>query len=151
MVMEFWGFWKFREQKIKMRWVLEVLPVIQRCGFSLVKGKSLSHVQLFATLWAVAYQATPSTGFSRQDYWSGLPFPSPGDLPNPGIELRSPALQADALPSEPTGKLWGCAKGVDTRRHWIWYEILKAPYGYLNAYQGDGNVEEKRGFYKNIL
>ena len=44
-------------------------------------------------------------GFSRQEYWSGLPFPSPGDLPDPGIELRSPALQADALTSEPPGKL----------------------------------------------
>ena len=43
-------------------------------------------------------------GFSRQEYWSGLPFPSPGDLPDPGIEPMSPALQADALPSEPPGK-----------------------------------------------
>ena len=62
--------------------------------------KLLSHVQLFATPWTVAYQAPPSMEFSRQKYWSGLPFPSPGDLPNPGIEPRSPALQADALPSE---------------------------------------------------
>ena len=66
--------------------------------------KSLSHVQLFATLWTVAYQAFPSMGFSRQEYWSGLPFPSPGDLPNPGIKPRSPALEADALTSEPPGK-----------------------------------------------
>ena len=65
--------------------------------------KSLSRVQLFATPWTVAYQATPSTGFSRQGYWSGLPFPSPEDLPNPGIEPRSPILQADALPSESPG------------------------------------------------
>ena len=63
--------------------------------------KSLSHVQLFATLWTVALQAPLSMGFSRQEYWSGLPFPSPGDLPNPGIEPRSPVLQADALSSEP--------------------------------------------------
>ena len=55
-------------------------------------------------LWTVAYQAPPSMGFSRQEYWSGLPFPSPGDLPDPGIEPRSPALQADALISEPPGK-----------------------------------------------
>ena len=48
----------------------------------------------------VAHQAPPSMGFSRQEYWSGLPFPSPGDLPDPGIEPRSPALQADALTSE---------------------------------------------------
>ena len=55
------------------------------------KMKSLSHVQLFATLWTIAHQALLSMGFSRQDYWSGLPFPSPGDLPDPGIEPRSPA------------------------------------------------------------
>ena len=66
--------------------------------------KSLSCVRLFATPWTVAYQAAPSMGFSRQEYWSGLPFPSPGDLPDPGIEPRSPALEADALTSEPRGK-----------------------------------------------
>ena len=64
---------------------------------------SLSHVRLFATQWTVAHQAPPSMGFSRQEYWSGLPFPSPGDLPDPGIEPRSPALQGDALTSEPPG------------------------------------------------
>ena len=69
-----------------------------------VKVKSLSCVRHFATLWTVAHQAPPSMGFSRQEYWSGLPFPSPGDLPDPGIEPRSPALQADALISEPPGK-----------------------------------------------
>ena len=69
-----------------------------------MKVKSLSCVQLFVTPWTVAYQAPPSIGFSRQEYWSGLPFPSPGGLPNPGIEPRSPALQADALTSEPPGK-----------------------------------------------
>ena len=62
--------------------------------------QSLSRVQLFVTLWTVAHQALPSVGFSRQEYWSGLPFPSPGDLPNPGIEPWSPALQADALTAE---------------------------------------------------
>ena len=66
--------------------------------------KSLSRVRLFATPWTVAYQAPPSVGFSRQEYWSGLPFPSPGDLPSPGIEPGSPALQVDALSSEPPGK-----------------------------------------------
>ena len=63
--------------------------------------KSLSRVRLCATPWTVAYQAPPSMGFSRQEYWSGLPFPSPRDLPNPGIKPGSPALQTDALPSEP--------------------------------------------------
>ena len=65
---------------------------------------SLSRVRLFVTPWNVAHQAPPSMGFSRQEYWSGLPFPSPGHLPHPGTETRSPALQADALLSEPPGK-----------------------------------------------
>ena len=69
-----------------------------------VKVKSLSHVRLFVTPWTVADQAPQSMEFSRQEYWSGLPFPSPGDPPDPGIEPGSPALQADALPSEPPGK-----------------------------------------------
>ena len=53
------------------------------------------------TPWTVAYQASPSKGFSRQEYCNGLPFPSPGDLPDPGIEPGSPTLEADALTSEP--------------------------------------------------
>ena len=56
------------------------------------------------TPWTVAHQAPLTLEFSRQESWSGLPFPSPGDLPNPGIEPESPALQADSLPSEPPGK-----------------------------------------------
>ena len=69
-----------------------------------MKVKSLSPVRLFVTPWTVAHQALLSMEFSRQEYWSGLPFLSPGDLPNPGIEPGSLALQADALPSEPPGK-----------------------------------------------
>ena len=67
--------------------------------------KLLSRVRLFATPWTVAYQAPPSMGFSRQEYWSGLLFPSPGDLPYPGIETESPASRADALTSEPPGRV----------------------------------------------
>ena len=63
-----------------------------------------SRVQFFATPWTVAHKAPQSMEFSRQEYWSGLPFPSPGDLPNPGMEPGSPTLQADSLPSEPPGK-----------------------------------------------
>ena len=66
-----------------------------------VKLKSLSRVRLFATPWMIAYQAPPSMGFSRQEYWNKLPFHSPVDLPDPGIEPSSPTLQADALTSEP--------------------------------------------------
>ena len=58
----------------------------------------------FVTPWTVVHQASLSVGFSRQAYWSGLPFPPPGDLPNPGIEPGSHALQVDSLPSEPPGK-----------------------------------------------
>ena len=65
----------------------------------------LSRVRLFSTPWTVAFQAPLSLGFPRPEYWSGLPFPSPGDLPNTGIEPTSPTFQADALPSEPPGKL----------------------------------------------
>ena len=67
--------------------------------------KSLSRVRLFVTPWTVAHQAPPSMDFSRQEYWGGLSFASPGDLPNPGIEPRSPTLPADALPSEPLESL----------------------------------------------
>jgi len=59
---------------------------------------------MFAIPWTIAYQAPLCTEFSRQEYWSALPFLSPGDLPDPGIDPRSPTLQADALPSEPPGK-----------------------------------------------
>ena len=68
------------------------------------KVKSLSRVPFFVTPWTVAQQAPPSVEFSRQEYCSGLLFPSPGGPPDPGIELRSPALQADALLSELPGK-----------------------------------------------
>ena len=69
-----------------------------------VKVKSLNRVGLFVIPWTVACQAPPSMGFSRQEYWSGVPFPSPGDLPDPGIEPWSPVCQADALTSESPGK-----------------------------------------------
>ena len=73
----------------------------RKSRLELSEVKLLSRVRLFATPCTAAHQAALSMGFSRQEYWSGLPFPSPGDLPNPGIEPGSPALQADALPSEP--------------------------------------------------
>ena len=81
-----------------------------------MKVKLLSRVLLFATPWTVAFQAPPSMGFSRQEYWSGLPFPPPGDLPNPGIEPGSPALQADTLPFEPPSKPW--LQKIPWRRKW---------------------------------
>ena len=85
------------------------------------KCQSLSHVQLFASSWTVAHQAPLSMGFSRQAYWSGLPFPSPGNLPDPGSEPQSPALQADSLLSESPRK----------------------PRGYINSHQLNPSVELK--------
>ena len=79
--------------------------------------KLFGHVWLFATSWTVAYQAAPSVEFSRQENWNGLPFPSPGDLPNPGIKPRSPTLQADALPSEPPGKPTDTRMRLSKSRH----------------------------------
>ena len=68
------------------------------------ESESVSHVQCFATPWSVAHQAPLSMGFSRQEYWSGLSCPPPGTLPDPGIELGFPELEADSLLSEPPGK-----------------------------------------------
>ncbi|CAM9128069.1 unnamed protein product [Rangifer tarandus platyrhynchus] len=70
----------------------ELPDVHKKESESKVKVKSLSHVQLFVTPWTVAYHTPPSMGFSRQEYWSGFPFPSPEDLPDPGIKPGSPAL-----------------------------------------------------------
>ena len=70
-----------------------------------VKVRSLSPVRLFAAPWTIACQAPPSVGFSRHEYWRGLPSPSLGDLPNAGVKPGAPAFQTDALPSEPPGKL----------------------------------------------
>ena len=84
--------------------------LLRQAGFKAwSEVKSLSRVWLFVTPWTVAHQAPPSMGFSRQEYWSGLPFPSPGHLPNPGIEPGSLALWADALTSELPGKPKGVA------------------------------------------
>ena len=74
--------------------------------------KPLSHVRLFATPWTAAYQPSLSMEFSRQKYWSALPFPSPEDLSNPGIKPGSPTLQANALPSEPPGKPFHAKMGM---------------------------------------
>ena len=75
-------------------------------GGGAVCALSLSSVQLFSTPWTVTHQAPLSLGFSRQEHWSGLPFPSPGDLPKPGMQPRSPALQADSLPLSHLGSIF---------------------------------------------
>ena len=102
------------------------------------KVKSLSRVRLFATHGLyVAYQVPPSMGFSRQEYWNGLLFPSPGDLPDPRIEPWSPALQAYVLPSEPPGKSHGCEswtikkaehRRIDAFELCCWRRLLRVPW-----------------------
>ena len=110
-----WGSWAQNLSVSPVPWLLEIgfiqpprpslgqVQTVANPGRK-VKVKSLSPVWLFRTPWTIAYQAPPSMGFSRQEYWSGLPFPAPGDLPDPGIELQSLAFQVDALTSEPPGK-----------------------------------------------
>ena len=92
--------------------LVEWLPTSGQVGFlssrtfyldEIVHAQSLSHVRLFVTQWIAAHQAPLSMEFSRQEYWSRVPFPSPGDLPDLGIKPRSPTLQADSLASEPPG------------------------------------------------
>ena len=88
-----------------------------------MKVKSLSRVRLFATPWTVAYQAPPSMGFSRQEYWSGVPLPSPGGLPDPGIEPGSPEFQADALTSEPP-VAWNTLPNLSQPTFLIWKKSM---------------------------
>ena len=95
------------------------------CARARVCAKLL-HIQLFATPWTVAHQSPLSMGFSRQEYWSGLPFPAPGNLPNPGIEpasVASPALQADSLPLSH----WGSPTSSLSRI----YSLLTQPHLHL--------------------
>ena len=101
-----------KENLVLIKQPLHALPFLQTVeatnlfsahAYVLVLSR-FSHVRLFATLWTVAHQAHPSMGISRQGYWSGLPCSPPGDLPNPGIEPRSPTSQADSLLSEPPRK-----------------------------------------------
>ena len=83
----------------------------------------LSYVRLFVTPWTGTHQASLSMEFSRQEYWSGLPFPSPGDLPDPGMEPRSPTLKEDYLPSEPTGKAICLKINTDLKiKQWPWLQ-----------------------------
>ena len=91
------------------------------CSFFFSFFKSLSHAQLFATPKTVAHQAPLSMGFSRQQYWSALSFPSPGDLPDPGIELMSPIWAEGVFTNEPSGKPWREHIPLDK---WCWWTLL---------------------------
>ena len=105
-------------------WKIGGIEIAERRAIIWGKSESVSHSVMSDSLQPcglyVARQAPLSIGFSRQEYWSGLPFPSPGDLPNPGIKPRSPSLQADTLTSEPPGKPAEVHK--EGRIH-IWKEI----------------------------
>ena len=83
---------------------VRILQAYLPCYYCHIYCQSLSRVRLFAIPWTVACQVPLSMAFNREEYWSGLPFPSPEDLPNPGIKPRSPILQAKSLPSVPPGK-----------------------------------------------
>ena len=85
--------------------ICHTVEQINRCDQHKLVSVNCSVMSDSETLWTVAHQAPLPMGFSRQEYWSGLPFPSPGDLPNLGIKPRSPALQANSLPLRPPGRV----------------------------------------------
>ena len=107
------------------------------------KWNSLSCVWLFVTPWTIAHQAPLSMDFSRQEYWSGLPCPPPGDLPNPGIEPRSPALGADSLPAEPQGKpkFFFCFRSIHCHNQFLLVNIYLPYMSFLSVKEvRDNNV-----------
>ena len=107
--------------QIPIRWV-EYCPLIIQTTWNLWKRKkdSVKSCPPLAIPWTVFHQAPLSMGFSRQEYWSGLPFPSPGDVPDQGIKPRSPTLQADALPFDLPGKPQKSSKGYSYKEREIW-------------------------------
>ena len=111
---------------------------------NVVKVKSHNSGRLFATPWTVAHQAPPSMGFSRRDYWSGLPFCPPGDLPNPGIKPRSPTLQADALTSEPPGEMF-IRRGSSAQNHTGGCTCSQVSTVHLSSGVACGQREASRG------
>ena len=100
-------------------------------------------VQIFSTPWSVARQVPPFMGFPRKDYWSGLPFPPPGDLSDPGIEPVSPALQADSLSTEPPGKPKNLLKWDISNcfsQHWWLYIFWSTNKEMINIQETDKHV-----------
>ena len=91
-----------------------VIWCVRVCVCTRTHAKLLGYIQLFTTRWTIAHQAPVPLEFSQQEYWSGLPFPSSRDLPDPRIESWSPALQAESLPSEPLGESLAIVKLGDT-------------------------------------
>ena len=118
------GPWDIRKPAL---WEVKESPVLHASlQVSMVwKCSSLNCVWFFVTLGTIACQAPLSVRFSRQEYWSGLPFPSPGDLPDPGIKPQSPALQADALTSEPPVVLGGTSGKESTTVNLLWVQDMQ--------------------------
>ena len=117
-----------------------------------------TRVQLLSTPRIAAYQAPPSMGFSRQNYWSGLRFPSPGDLPNPGLEPQSPASQAGSSPAEPQGKPKNTGVGSlsllqrifptqESNQGLMHCRLILYQLSYQESHQGRGGVLSKYGAY----
>ena len=116
-----------------------------------------SHIRLFVTLWTVVHQASLSTRFSRQEYWSGLPCAPPGDLPDPGIEHTSPALQADSLTTRwATWEVWngriGSARhlsscGVNDFTHRTWCNCFRTLKSFLQIWK-TCSLQEKEHNYQ---
>ena len=106
------------------------------------ESESISHSVMSdsETLWTVACQAPLSMGFSRQEYWSGLPFPPPGDLPNPGVKPMSPALQANSLPYESPGK-----PPLNFKRQKNITNVLMTRYQFANAKSTNPLIQQHRG------
>ena len=105
-------FVKVRETEVCVSWLVwDIKQKWACCRCCLVTA--VTAVRFCATLWTLARQAPLSMGFSRQEYWSGLPCPPPGDLPDPGIKLESPALQADSLPMSHEMNEWNEAQEMN--------------------------------------
>ena len=113
---------------------IQHLPISYLFTQVLCCAQSLSHVPLSVTPWTVAHQASLSMGFSRQEYWSGLPWPPPGDFSNLGIKPRSPTIQADSLLSEPPGKPKNTGMGSLSLLYGIFATQIRTEYfrGILN-------------------
>ena len=122
-----------------------LLHYIYYCGQESLRRKLLSHVQLFVTPWTVAYEVPPSVEFSRQEYWSGLPSPSPGDLPEPGIKPGSLALQADSFTvraTRETLKNWSSPHSQQESKMQYWGAVSKMTEWSLFISQANHSISQ---------
>ena len=132
---------EFRKEKCGLETYLEVVSL---------NWKSLSCVRLFATPWSIARQAPLSREFSRQEYWSGLPFLSPGDFHNPGSESGSPELKADSLPFESPGKPQTAIKTKRVDEFYSWSENRSKPGKSKNWVLGASSTQKVGGRWEKM-